>query len=234
MRTLEPSTLDICSILVTIEYGLILLTRVLNVFALTKCYTCNVIHHKKSLYSLVFKKHKNVKCSPMVRVSLLLVMLQIAYNRLLSYQGSLVTSDSGDWLSLVLSLAHDPSAISDHFWCMCHLMFKILSCQEGRGLLNPNIPLWLYNRHPVTHHYSCIANFNNLHCNFINLHVLHVNTTCKQPKSFQLFDIKMRVNVCTFFNQQYILGQNLSFNTEFIAPKTPQITNFKDLPAPTV
>ena len=51
--------------LVTIECGLVLLTGVFNVFTVTKCYTCNTIHHKKSLHSLVIKKnvHKNVKCS---------------------------------------------------------------------------------------------------------------------------------------------------------------------------
>ena len=52
--------------LVTIECGLVLLTRVFNVFTLTKCYTCNTIHHKKSLYFFVVEKndvHKNVKCS---------------------------------------------------------------------------------------------------------------------------------------------------------------------------
>ena len=50
----------------TIECGLVLLTRVFNVFTLTKCYTCNTIHHKKSLYFFVVEKnyvHKNVKCS---------------------------------------------------------------------------------------------------------------------------------------------------------------------------
>ena len=50
----------------TIECGLVLLTRVFNVFTLTKCYTCNTIHHKKTLYFFVVEKnnvHKNVKCS---------------------------------------------------------------------------------------------------------------------------------------------------------------------------
>ena len=50
----------------TVECGFVLLTRVFSVFTLTKCYTCNTIHHRKSLYFFVVEKnnvHKNVKCS---------------------------------------------------------------------------------------------------------------------------------------------------------------------------
>ena len=58
VRTLEPWTLDICFyiFLVTIECGLDLLIRVFNVFTLTKCETCNTIHHKKNHYFLIVKK----------------------------------------------------------------------------------------------------------------------------------------------------------------------------------
>ena len=52
--------------LLTIECGFVLLTRVFSVFTLTKCYTCNTIHHRKSLHFFVVEKNnvlKNVKCS---------------------------------------------------------------------------------------------------------------------------------------------------------------------------
>ena len=74
VRTLEPWTLDISLyiFLVTIECGLDLLIRVFNVFTLTKCETCNIIHHKKSHYFLIVKKKCAEKCQVFtVRVSLL-------------------------------------------------------------------------------------------------------------------------------------------------------------------
>ena len=52
--------------LVTLKCGLVHWTGAFNVFTLTKCYTCNTVHHKRSLYFLVNEKknvHKNVKCS---------------------------------------------------------------------------------------------------------------------------------------------------------------------------
>ena len=58
--------------LVTIECGLVLWTGAFNVFTLAKCYTCNTIHHKKSLHSLVNAKKCTEKCEVFaVRVSLL-------------------------------------------------------------------------------------------------------------------------------------------------------------------
>ena len=58
VRTLEPWTLDICLciFLVTIECGLDLLIRVFNVFTLTKCETCNTMHHKKNHYVLIVEQ----------------------------------------------------------------------------------------------------------------------------------------------------------------------------------
>ena len=53
--------------LMTIECGLVLLTGAFNVFTLTKYYTCNVIHHKNSLYSLAIEKKCTQKKSLNVR-----------------------------------------------------------------------------------------------------------------------------------------------------------------------
>ena len=64
MRTLEPWTRDICLyiFLVTIEYGLVLLTRVFNcIYSYKMPYkSCNTIHYKKSLYFLVVENHIHV------------------------------------------------------------------------------------------------------------------------------------------------------------------------------
>lgn len=73
----------------------------------------------------------------------------------------------------------------------------------------------------------CIANFNNLHCNFINLHVLNT----EQPKSSQLFDIKIRVNGCTFF-QPTIYSLSKSFTSHRIySPQNSSDYKFQGPPS---
>ena len=56
------------------ECGLDLLIRVFNVFTLTKCETCNTIHHKKNHYFLFVKKNMYRKMSSVHGSSVLTVI----------------------------------------------------------------------------------------------------------------------------------------------------------------
>ena len=56
----------------TVECGLVLLARVFNVYPY-KWYTCNTIHHKKSLYFLVVEKKLYTKMSSVPALSVLTV-----------------------------------------------------------------------------------------------------------------------------------------------------------------
>ena len=101
-------------------------------------------------------------------------------------------------------------------------------CQEGGGSLNTNIPLWPYNRHPVTHHYYVLP-ISTICIAILLTYMIVLNT--KQPKSSQLFDIKIRVNGCTFF-QPTIYSLSKSFTSHRIySPQNSSDYKFQGPPS---